>query len=223
VDESLRFLAGASSRKTAAHTPSDSRSCASTSLCSVLGSWRPYKGTAPSAASSTSTYSTRAHHPLRRDGASQSCPTAWRSARSTTRRTTGTSSASGPSTRGDSRDILLEVDGPMLLHGLQELHGAPLTLPPRPANQSDRESYLLPGYVGFTRKRLIRHAAASCPSLWQRLTCLPDCVRRTRPRESRSACVACVTSGVAPNVSCPRCGLGDVEQGVVDVLRLRRH
>lgn len=46
-------------------------------------------------------------------------------------------------------DVLLEVDGPMLLHGLQELHGASLTLPPRPANHPDRE-LLAARYAGFS-------------------------------------------------------------------------
>jgi putative restriction endonuclease len=36
-------------------------------------------------------------------------------------------------------DILLEVDGPMLRHGLQELNGAPLQLPPRPNHHPDRD------------------------------------------------------------------------------------
>lgn len=36
-------------------------------------------------------------------------------------------------------DILLEVDGPMLRHGLQELHGSPLQVPPRSADQPDRD------------------------------------------------------------------------------------
>lgn len=37
-------------------------------------------------------------------------------------------------------EILEEVDGPMLRHGLQELHGAKLILPRRPANHPDREA-----------------------------------------------------------------------------------
>lgn len=36
-------------------------------------------------------------------------------------------------------DVLVEVDGPMLRHGLQELHGAALTLPTRPQNHPDRD------------------------------------------------------------------------------------
>jgi len=31
--------------------------------------------------------------------------------------------------------VLLENDGPMLRHGLQELHGARLTIPRRPTDQ----------------------------------------------------------------------------------------
>jgi putative restriction endonuclease len=36
-------------------------------------------------------------------------------------------------------DTLLEVDGPMLKHGLQELHGATLQLPRRAADHPDRD------------------------------------------------------------------------------------
>jgi putative restriction endonuclease len=36
-------------------------------------------------------------------------------------------------------DILDEVDGPMLRHGLQDLHGNVISLPPRVADQPDTE------------------------------------------------------------------------------------
>lgn len=36
-------------------------------------------------------------------------------------------------------DVLLEVDGPMLRHGLQEVHGWRLELPQRPRDQPDRD------------------------------------------------------------------------------------
>lgn len=36
-------------------------------------------------------------------------------------------------------DVLAEVDGPMLRHGLQDLHGVELTLPLRPQNHPDRD------------------------------------------------------------------------------------
>lgn len=36
-------------------------------------------------------------------------------------------------------DVLLEVDGPMLRHGIQELHGAELQIPGRAADHPDRE------------------------------------------------------------------------------------
>jgi putative restriction endonuclease len=36
-------------------------------------------------------------------------------------------------------DVLQETDGPMLKHGLQDLHGAPLTLPPQRSNHPDTE------------------------------------------------------------------------------------
>jgi len=38
------------------------------------------------------------------------------------------------------RGLLLEVDGPMLKHGIQEMHGAKLTLPARKADWPSRES-----------------------------------------------------------------------------------
>jgi len=37
------------------------------------------------------------------------------------------------------RDLLLEVDGPMLKHGLQEMHGREISLPLRRADRPDRE------------------------------------------------------------------------------------
>jgi putative restriction endonuclease len=37
-------------------------------------------------------------------------------------------------------DILEEIDGPMLRHGLQEMHGIPLTLPPRRVDCPDPEA-----------------------------------------------------------------------------------
>lgn len=37
-------------------------------------------------------------------------------------------------------DLLAEVDGPMLRHGLQEMHGRTLVLPDRPADHPDREA-----------------------------------------------------------------------------------
>ena len=36
--------------------------------------------------------------------------------------------------------LLADADGPMLRHGLQEMHGAPLTLPTRRAEQPDRDA-----------------------------------------------------------------------------------
>ena len=38
-----------------------------------------------------------------------------------------------------NRDLLDEVDGPMLRHGLQEMHGRALTLPARVGDRPDRE------------------------------------------------------------------------------------
>lgn len=38
-----------------------------------------------------------------------------------------------------NRDLLEEVDGPMLKHGLQEMHGRELTLPTRRADRPDRD------------------------------------------------------------------------------------
>ena len=37
------------------------------------------------------------------------------------------------------RDILAEIDGPMLKHGLQAMKGVPLTLPKRTAQHPDRK------------------------------------------------------------------------------------
>lgn len=37
-------------------------------------------------------------------------------------------------------DLLAEVDGPMLRHGLQEMHGRTLSVPSRPADHPDREA-----------------------------------------------------------------------------------
>jgi putative restriction endonuclease len=37
-------------------------------------------------------------------------------------------------------DILDEIDGPMLRHGLQEMHGIPLTLPSRRVDRPDQEA-----------------------------------------------------------------------------------
>ena len=37
------------------------------------------------------------------------------------------------------RELLEEVDGPMLRHGLQEMHGRTLTLPTRPADRPDQD------------------------------------------------------------------------------------
>ncbi|MEZ0077302.1 HNH endonuclease [Planotetraspora sp. GP83] len=36
-------------------------------------------------------------------------------------------------------DILEEIDGPMLKHGLQEMHHLPLVLPPRRADRPDHD------------------------------------------------------------------------------------
>ncbi|WP_222128410.1 hypothetical protein [Cellulosimicrobium sp. TH-20] len=36
-------------------------------------------------------------------------------------------------------ELLAEIDGPMLKHGLQEMHGRHLTLPRRRADRPDRE------------------------------------------------------------------------------------
>lgn len=41
------------------------------------------------------------------------------------------------------QDILVETDGPMLRHGLQELHGTALVLPRRPEQQPDRDRLAL--------------------------------------------------------------------------------
>ena len=38
-----------------------------------------------------------------------------------------------------NRDLLDEVDGPMLKHGLQDMHGRPLHLPARRRDWPDRE------------------------------------------------------------------------------------
>ena len=38
-----------------------------------------------------------------------------------------------------NRELLDEVDGPMLRHGLQEMHGRALTLPRRVVDRPDRE------------------------------------------------------------------------------------
>ena len=38
-----------------------------------------------------------------------------------------------------NREVLAEVDGPMLKHGLQEMHGRTITLPARRTDRPDRE------------------------------------------------------------------------------------
>ena len=38
-----------------------------------------------------------------------------------------------------NREVLAEVDGPMLKHGLREVHGRTITLPGRKADRPDRE------------------------------------------------------------------------------------
>jgi len=38
-----------------------------------------------------------------------------------------------------NREVLAEVDGPMLKHGLQEMHGRTITLPARKVDRPDRE------------------------------------------------------------------------------------
>ena len=38
-----------------------------------------------------------------------------------------------------NREVLAEVDGPMLKHGLQEMHGRPITLPARRTDRPDRD------------------------------------------------------------------------------------
>ena len=38
-----------------------------------------------------------------------------------------------------NREVLAEVDGPMLRHGLQEMHGRAITLPARLGDRPDRE------------------------------------------------------------------------------------
>ena len=38
-----------------------------------------------------------------------------------------------------NREVLAEVDGPMLKHGLQEMHGRTITLPARNVDRPDRE------------------------------------------------------------------------------------
>jgi len=47
-------------------------------------------------------------------------------------------------------DVLAERDGPMLRHGLQELHGATLVLPRRPAERPNRD-YLEERFADFRR------------------------------------------------------------------------
>lgn len=49
--------------------------------------------------------------------------------------------------------LLAETDGPMLLHGLQEIHGRQITLPDRPADRPTRE--------GLTWRRFEQFGAAS--------------------------------------------------------------
>jgi putative restriction endonuclease len=46
------------------------------------------------------------------------------------------------------RDILEELDGPMLRHGLQDLHGGTLILPRRVADRPNRE-YLAQRFEAF--------------------------------------------------------------------------
>jgi putative restriction endonuclease len=46
------------------------------------------------------------------------------------------------------RDVLDEIDGPMLRHGLQELHGGKLTVPRSPAKKPNRE-YLAERFEAF--------------------------------------------------------------------------
>ena len=46
-------------------------------------------------------------------------------------------------------DVLLQVDGPMLRHGLQDIHGWRLQLPKRVADLPDRE-LLAARYAGFS-------------------------------------------------------------------------
>jgi len=38
-----------------------------------------------------------------------------------------------------NREVLEEVDGPMLRHGLQEMHGRTITLPARRTDRPDRD------------------------------------------------------------------------------------
>jgi putative restriction endonuclease len=38
-----------------------------------------------------------------------------------------------------NRDLLEEIDGPMLRHGLQEMHGVTIQLPSRAAERPDRD------------------------------------------------------------------------------------
>jgi len=38
-----------------------------------------------------------------------------------------------------NREVLAEVDGPMLKHGLQEMHGRTITLPARKADRPDKD------------------------------------------------------------------------------------
>ncbi|BBX86811.1 HNH endonuclease [Mycolicibacterium aubagnense] len=38
-----------------------------------------------------------------------------------------------------NRDLMEEVDGPMLRHGLQDMHGRPLTVPVRRRDRPDKE------------------------------------------------------------------------------------
>ena len=47
-------------------------------------------------------------------------------------------------------DVLEEIDGPMLKHGLQEFHGGSLLLPTREAHKPDRQ-FLEERYATFRR------------------------------------------------------------------------
>lgn len=69
-------------------------------------------------------------------------------AASTAGRTTKTSSADPDYRLHVRRDILEELDGPMLRHGLQELHGGTLILPRRVVDRPNRE-YLAERFEEF--------------------------------------------------------------------------
>jgi len=74
-----------------------------------------------------------------------------------------------------NREVLAEVDGPMLKHGMQEMHGRTITLPVRRTDRPDRE------LLAWRWERFARLSVA--PARCATATC--NRYRRARTREAR--------------------------------------